>query len=481
MQETVDIKRKVLEENEKVHDMAANTHTRSVPYQCRKITRNYIWNLIINQLKLNKVNPNGADVLEVGCGTGTFVDLFNKLGCKSYTGIDISSKMIQIAQRDNKYSYAKFIKSSLDNFAHNNINKYDIIISSSFLHHLYDLEEGITQIRNKLNIGGIYIALHEFIKDRKLTRLEIFDYRFAYLMGYMGGTRTSFWKRLSGFSKSYLNDLKILTKKILPPPIKYKLSKFLKKYKSNKNTPFAALPLNSGPNYVDYQLNFKFNLGNNDIVLKYGHVFPYCYYNFAELMHIKKVNNHNMFVMIKHKNEIWNKWQENFEYNEDMVQRLKNMLCLVDMNEIKSVADLGCGPQYLRDLLNSSGWSGEYVGLDLYKHKESTIVCDFNKNEFPLQEKYDLIIIAGLLEYIDNIEYFFNKVKTVAGKYILFSYIFYELAKKSSNIWMPLASQKALLGKILSNQDFSLLKVMPDPLHPEPNTTLYILLKRTGD
>lgn len=502
MQETVDIKRKVLEENEKVHDRAAKTHTRSVPYQCRRITRNYIWNLITEQLKQNNVDPQNANVLEVACGTGTFVELFNKLGSKSYTGIDISSEMIHLAQENNKYGYAKFVKSSLENFAQNNLVKYDIIISSSFLHHLYNFEEGIIQIKNMLKPGGIYIGLHEFIKDRKLTKLEIFDYHFAYLMGYMGGVRISLWKRLCGFIKYMLNDFNILTKKGNQEKLKWKLFNILPIYKikyiqqvnryrhylfgflpitSSKINTHVDEPFNSDFNYVDYQLNFKFNLGTNDTAKKYGRVIPYCYYNFAELRYLNKVNNHDMFVMTRRLDEILNTWLENFEYNADMVQRLTNMLSLVNMDEVKSIADLGCGTQYLRGVLDEYGWSGEYVGLDLYQHKESTVLCDFNKGQFALEGSYDLIVIAGLLEYIYDLESFLNKVKAAAGKYILLSYIFYELAQKRSKIWMPLISQKALLDAILASQDFSLMKVMPDPLHPEPNTTLYMLFKRNEE
>ena len=50
-----ELKEAVLIENEKTHDYCAKNHTRSVPYQCRKITRNYIWQLISEQLRKNKI------------------------------------------------------------------------------------------------------------------------------------------------------------------------------------------------------------------------------------------------------------------------------------------------------------------------------------------------------------------------------------------------------------------------------------------
>ncbi|MDR2935128.1 MAG: class I SAM-dependent methyltransferase, partial [Candidatus Adiutrix sp.] len=96
MMTTIELKTKVLLENEKAHDAAAFFHTRAVPYQSRVFTRNYIWNIIKEQFRKNNISVKNADVLEIGCGTGTFVKLFLKLDVGRYTGIDISKEMIKI-------------------------------------------------------------------------------------------------------------------------------------------------------------------------------------------------------------------------------------------------------------------------------------------------------------------------------------------------------------------------------------------------
>lgn len=255
-----DIKVKVLKSNEQIHDLRAANHTRSVPYQCRKRTANYIHNLILNQLSKHNVKIRNADVLEIGCGTGTFVDLFIREGCKFYTGIDISGEMINVANKNNNSSKVAFKKISLEDFSINNKNKYDIIIASSFLHHLYDIEEGLSEIRSMLKSDGIFIGLHEVILGRKWTPLEVLDGKIAFLLGYMGGNGCSIINRIR---------------------------RIFKKHTSISN----AL------NYVDYQLNFEYDLNKNEYVNKYCEVIPYCYYNFSELRFIKKINNHNMIIM----------------------------------------------------------------------------------------------------------------------------------------------------------------------------------------
>ena len=180
------MKQKVLEENEKVHDGCAILHTSAVPYQSRPRTRNYILGLIMEQIQAHGINPEGKKFLEVACGTGTFVALAKKLGAKSYDGFDISGEMVRIARENNEDETTKFYKASLEDYAGEHEGTYDVIISSSFLHHLFDLEEGLLQIKSMLAPGGIYIAVHEVDNTRVWTRLEIFDEELSFLAGYQG-------------------------------------------------------------------------------------------------------------------------------------------------------------------------------------------------------------------------------------------------------------------------------------------------------
>lgn len=263
------VKFKVLSENEKSHDAAAKNHTRSVPYQSRRNTRNYIYNLILSQLKDAKIDIKNCKILEVACGTGTFVKLAERFNC-SYHGIDISNNMIEIAKQNNNYKNATFKKISLEDFYNTNKEKYDIIISSSFIHHLYDIEEGLIQIRSMLKDDGIYIALHEEINNRKHSKIEILDKQLSWLFGYEGHIQFPLSKRVKRFIKYLFPKLKINV---------------------------DELYFEGGTNYVDYQLNFDFNLMTNDLIKQYGKVIPYCYYTFPEFRYLHKVNNNCMFVM----------------------------------------------------------------------------------------------------------------------------------------------------------------------------------------
>jgi len=262
-----DLLQKVLDANAQAHNEGARYHIRAVPYISRKQTREYYWSLIKKSLKNNNKTFRDKNALEIGCGTGTFLNLALKEQAKSFDGIDVSQEMIKIAKSQTKRDNVRFMVDSLESYATNNACKYDIILSSSFLHHLTDLEKGIKLIKQMLKPGGIYIALHEEIKDRKQNSWEILDLELQMLFGYCGNIKFSPLKRMRRF-------------------IYYMLGKIKEDFNSADNV-----------NYVDYQMNFDFNLLNS-VALKHGEVIPYSYFGFIELLTFNKPLNYHMFVMI---------------------------------------------------------------------------------------------------------------------------------------------------------------------------------------
>jgi coenzyme F420-reducing hydrogenase beta subunit len=81
----------------------------------------------------------------------------------------------------------------------------------------------------------------------------------------------------------------------------------------------------------------------------------------------------------------------------------------------RSVMDLGAGVMYLRELL---GNDVKYYPVDIEKRCEKTIVCDFNKGEFP-DIKTDAAVLAGVLEYISDVKTFLSLTAMASDKIIL--------------------------------------------------------------
>lgn len=125
----------------------------------QELTKKYI--------KTNYLIFNCNSILDIGCGTGYFSNLFSK---DKYSGIDINKKYIEFAKK--KYQGYCFIKSDILSFSL--LNKhYDSAILISVLHHLSDAE--INKILSKIidKINKIIIIVDLNPKTSLLKKLLI--------------------------------------------------------------------------------------------------------------------------------------------------------------------------------------------------------------------------------------------------------------------------------------------------------------------
>jgi len=121
----------------------------------------------------------GKHVLEVGCGTGLFTEMFAATGA-SIVAVDISPELLDIAKRRPLPSErVSFIAKPFEECAVD--GPFDAVIGSSVLHHL-DLFRSLEKIQRLLNPGGIlsfaepnYLNPQVFL-ERKLRFLPLFAY-----------------------------------------------------------------------------------------------------------------------------------------------------------------------------------------------------------------------------------------------------------------------------------------------------------------
>lgn len=105
-------------------------------------------------------------------------------------------------------------------------------------------------------------------------------------------------------------------------------------------------------------------------------------------------------------------WQE-FEYFDEAWQnRIRLMAGFIQPKSC--VMDLGCGQLWLKNFLAGC----KYIPVDYTKRDAETIVCDFNKYQFPDRD-VDCAFVSGCLEYVIDVEWFIGKIAEQANSCIL--------------------------------------------------------------
>jgi 2-polyprenyl-3-methyl-5-hydroxy-6-metoxy-1,4-benzoquinol methylase len=121
-------------------------------------------NLLIDDLfSYKKIEGQELSLLDVGCGTGlsTQILLNSKLGqhISQVTLLDTSPNMLKHATEKAKTWNKKY--KTVNSYLSDLEEKFDIIIISSVLHHIPDLEVFLKQVDNALNSCGILIHIQD--------------------------------------------------------------------------------------------------------------------------------------------------------------------------------------------------------------------------------------------------------------------------------------------------------------------------------
>lgn len=99
--------------------------------------------------------------------------------------------------------------------------------------------------------------------------------------------------------------------------------------------------------------------------------------------------------------------------------RRVRMMAEMISEKSERIMDLGCGQMalknYLRDGVN-------YHPVDYCRRNEDTIVCDFNKHEFP-DILVDTVFASGILEHVEDYAWFITRMCKAASREIILSYV----------------------------------------------------------
>ena len=102
----------------------------------------------------------------------------------------------------------------------------------------------------------------------------------------------------------------------------------------------------------------------------------------------------------------WKDIENNFDFVEGNWNARVRQVAQLIPNEVLSIMDLGAGAMTLRNYIDKKI---KYYPVDYCKRSSETILCDFEKKEFPDIE-VDCITASGILEYVNDMDWFVKKI-----------------------------------------------------------------------
>ena len=85
-------------------------------------------------LKDEQINPRGEQILDIGCGTGFYIDYWEKMGAAGIVGLDITEA--SISRLTAIYPKFKFVKADITDEKLELKEEFDIITAFDVLFHI---------------------------------------------------------------------------------------------------------------------------------------------------------------------------------------------------------------------------------------------------------------------------------------------------------------------------------------------------------
>src|SRR5689334_3251355 len=113
------------------------------------------------------------DILDLGCGDGRYGQLLLDRGCRSYVGVDASTRMIALAHANLASTKVRVMHARIDQFDFPTA-AFDVVVSRMTLHWLDDLAKTFAKIRGALRPEGrlLFSVEHPVLTNSDAARVE---------------------------------------------------------------------------------------------------------------------------------------------------------------------------------------------------------------------------------------------------------------------------------------------------------------------
>ncbi len=126
---------------------------------------------LLRKTNWTKFKPHIRSIIEFGCGTGWLTNSLTSYYSKDVTGIDFTSKALDIAKEVSRKLKIKPRYHLSDIFDYEDSKKYDLVISMGVLHHTSDCKKAFKKISTFVKPGGyIYVGLYHYYGRRPMLK-----------------------------------------------------------------------------------------------------------------------------------------------------------------------------------------------------------------------------------------------------------------------------------------------------------------------
>ena len=102
----------------------------------------------------------GKRVLDLGCGYGEHCKMFVARGAERVVGIDISHKMLDVAQRENSDPKIEYVNMPIEEISRID-TCFDVVVSSLAFHYIEDFDSLVKSVYSLLADGGVFLFSQE--------------------------------------------------------------------------------------------------------------------------------------------------------------------------------------------------------------------------------------------------------------------------------------------------------------------------------
>lgn len=121
-------------------------------------------------LRDNSIRTKGARLLDVGVGTGYYIDFWERRGVSDLAGIDLTDK--SVSELGSRYPGRRFYKADIAGPFSLDLGKFDIITVFNVLFHVIGdeaFETAIANIAGLLAPGGTLLIIDNFLAGQPVT------------------------------------------------------------------------------------------------------------------------------------------------------------------------------------------------------------------------------------------------------------------------------------------------------------------------